>query len=70
MKILLCYWFPSKVLRGETERAECSGTVAFLLEVVTQPMGPCWCIRFLAQATVWALLLFLVIPSHRLEAFD
>lgn len=68
MKILLCYWFPSKVPRGGTERAERAGTVAFPLEGVTLPMGLAG-VHFLAQATVWALLLLLVILSHGREAF-
>lgn len=69
MTILLCYWFSSKVQRGGTERAECAGTVTFPLEVVTLPRGPCWCICFLAQATVWALLLLLVISLPQAGGF-
>lgn len=60
MQILLC-WFFSKLLRAETESA---GTVASPLDVVTQH-GPDGCICFLAQASAWALLLLLVILSHR-----
>lgn len=59
---------PVKCWEEEQREQSVQGLLAFPLEGVTLPMGLAG-VHFLAQATVWALLLLLVILSHGLEAF-